>query len=77
MQGDAMADKAGPAGGKADPSPQQDHGFMYSRSFYSRSFEAANTAMAANAPASDVAAGRRKAEWPVSPPTCANCRSRG
>ena len=29
---DAVVDKAGPAGGKADPAPKQDHGFMYSRS---------------------------------------------
>jgi hypothetical protein len=30
---DAVVDKAGAAGGKADPSPKQDHGFMYGRSF--------------------------------------------
>ena len=30
---DAMVDKAGPAGGKLDPCPKQDHGFMYGRSF--------------------------------------------
>jgi uncharacterized protein len=30
---DEMVDKAGPAGGKLDPSPKQDHGFMYGRSF--------------------------------------------
>ena len=30
---DAMVDKAGPAGGKVDPCPKQDHGFMYGRSF--------------------------------------------
>ena len=30
---DEMVGKAAPAGGKADPVPQQDHGFMYSRSF--------------------------------------------
>jgi uncharacterized protein len=29
---DALVDKAGPAGGTADPSPRQDHGFMYGRS---------------------------------------------
>ena len=29
---DALVDKAGPAGGKADPAPKQDHGFMYGRS---------------------------------------------
>jgi uncharacterized protein len=29
---DALVDKANPAGGKADPAPKQDHGFMYSRS---------------------------------------------
>ena len=29
---DAMVDKAGPAGGKLDPCPKQDHGFMYGRS---------------------------------------------
>ena len=29
---DAMVDKAA-AGGKVDPSPKQDHGFMYGRSF--------------------------------------------
>jgi predicted lactoylglutathione lyase len=29
---DSVVDKAGPAGGKADPAPKQDHGFMYSRS---------------------------------------------
>ena len=29
---DALVDKANLAGGKADPSPKQDHGFMYSRS---------------------------------------------
>src|SRR5947209_14017875 len=26
---DAMVEEAAPAGGKADPCPQQDHGFMY------------------------------------------------
>ena len=30
---DAMADKAGEAGGVADPSPKMDYGFMYGRSF--------------------------------------------
>ena len=30
---DATVDKAAPAGGKADPTPKQDHGFMYGRSF--------------------------------------------
>jgi predicted lactoylglutathione lyase len=30
---DALADKAAGAGGVADPSPKQDHGFMYGRSF--------------------------------------------
>jgi predicted lactoylglutathione lyase len=30
---DAMVDKAGSAGGRADPGPKQDHGFMYGRSF--------------------------------------------
>ncbi|HEY8289271.1 MAG TPA: VOC family protein, partial [Acetobacteraceae bacterium] len=30
---DAVVDKAGAAGGKADPAPKQDHGFMYGRSF--------------------------------------------
>jgi predicted lactoylglutathione lyase len=30
---DTMVDKAGPAGGKVDPCPKQDHGFMYGRSF--------------------------------------------
>jgi predicted lactoylglutathione lyase len=30
---DAMVEKAGPAGGKADPTPKQDHGFMYGRGF--------------------------------------------
>jgi len=30
---DAMADKAARAGGVADPSPKQDYGFMYGRSF--------------------------------------------
>ena len=30
---DAMTDKAGAAGGKLDPCPKQDMGFMYSRSF--------------------------------------------
>jgi predicted lactoylglutathione lyase len=30
---DAITDKAGSAGGKADPNPPQDHGFMYQRSF--------------------------------------------
>jgi predicted lactoylglutathione lyase len=29
---DALVDKANQAGGKADPAPKQDHGFMYSRS---------------------------------------------
>jgi hypothetical protein len=28
-----MVDKAGAAGGRVDPSPKQDHGFMYGRSF--------------------------------------------
>lgn len=30
---DDLATKAANGGGKADPAPQQDHGFMYSRSF--------------------------------------------
>ena len=30
---DATIDKAVKAGGKADPGPKQDHGFMYGRSF--------------------------------------------
>lgn len=30
---DAIVDRAWGAGGKADPNPKQDHGFMYSRSF--------------------------------------------
>lgn len=30
---DEMVEKAGPAGGVLDPSPVQDHGFMYGRSF--------------------------------------------
>lgn len=30
---DATVGKAGAAGGRADPSPVQDHGFMYGRSF--------------------------------------------
>jgi predicted lactoylglutathione lyase len=30
---DATTDKAGAAGGLADPNPKQDHGFMYGRSF--------------------------------------------
>jgi predicted lactoylglutathione lyase len=30
---DAMVEKAGPAGGKVDPTPRQDYGFMYGRSF--------------------------------------------
>ena len=29
----ALVDKAGAAGGKADPTPNQDYGFMYGRSF--------------------------------------------
>ena len=28
-----LVDKATAAGGKADPTPEQDHGFMYGRSF--------------------------------------------
>ncbi len=30
---DAVVDRAGPAGGTADPRPPQDHGFMYGRSY--------------------------------------------
>jgi hypothetical protein len=30
---DATVEKAGAAGGRADPGPKQDHGFMYGRSF--------------------------------------------
>ena len=30
---DAIVEKAVAAGGKADPGPKQDHGFMYGRSF--------------------------------------------
>jgi predicted lactoylglutathione lyase len=30
---DEMVEKAGPAGGKVDPAPKQDYGFMYGRSF--------------------------------------------
>ena len=30
---DDMVEKAGPAGGKLDPCPKQDYGFMYGRSF--------------------------------------------
>jgi predicted lactoylglutathione lyase len=55
---DEMIDKAGSAGGKVDPGPQQDYGFMYGRSFQDpdghiwevmwMDVEAAKTAMAAN-----------------------------
>ena len=30
---DSMVEKAAPAGGKVDPCPKQDYGFMYGRSF--------------------------------------------
>lgn len=30
---DGIVEKAGPAGGAVDPTPRQDHGFMYGRSF--------------------------------------------
>ncbi len=30
---DGMVDRAAASGGRADPSPRQDHGFMYGRSF--------------------------------------------
>ena len=30
---DAVIDRAGAAGGRTDPGPKQDHGFMYGRSF--------------------------------------------
>ena len=30
---DAVVEKAGPAGGMTDPTPKQDYGFMYGRSF--------------------------------------------
>ena len=30
---DSMVEKAAPAGGKVDPGPKQDYGFMYGRSF--------------------------------------------
>jgi predicted lactoylglutathione lyase len=30
---DVLVEKAGSAGGKTDPCPKQDHGFMYGRSF--------------------------------------------
>jgi uncharacterized protein len=30
---DAITEKAGAAGGRADPSPKQEHGWMYGRSF--------------------------------------------
>jgi uncharacterized protein len=30
---DATVEKVGPAGGRIDPAPKQDHGFMYGRSF--------------------------------------------
>ena len=30
---DAVVEQAGPAGGKVDPTPKQDYGFMYGRSF--------------------------------------------
>ncbi|HYZ21079.1 MAG TPA: VOC family protein [Rhodopila sp.] len=30
---DVLVGKAGAAGGRADPAPKQDHGFMYGRSF--------------------------------------------
>ena len=30
---DAVVDRAGAAGGRADPGPKQDYGFMYGRSF--------------------------------------------
>src|SRR5918998_1026363 len=30
---DAVIEKAGPAGGRIDPGPKQDYGFMYGRSF--------------------------------------------
>ena len=53
---DDMVAKAAAAGGKADPGPKQDHGFMYGRSFedpdghiwevFWMDMEAAKTAMA-------------------------------
>lgn len=33
LEVDQLVEKAGQAGGRADPSPVQDHGFMYGRSF--------------------------------------------
>jgi uncharacterized protein len=30
---DAITEKAGAAGGRADPAPKQEHGWMYGRSF--------------------------------------------
>ncbi|HJU19009.1 MAG TPA: VOC family protein [Stellaceae bacterium] len=60
---DAMIDSAGRAGGRMDPCPRQDHGFMYGRSFEDpdghiweviwMDMEAANTAMASKASAGD------------------------
>ena len=55
---DEMVERAGPAGGKVDPSPKQDYGFMYGRSFEDpdghiwevmwMDVEAAKSAMAGN-----------------------------
>ena len=58
---DAIVDRVAPAGGKADPAPKQDYGFMYGRSFEDpdghifevmwMDLEAAKAAMAQCAPA--------------------------
>lgn len=60
---DAIIDSAGRAGGRADPCPRQDHGFMYGRSFEDpdghtwevmwMDMEAARTAMTAKMPTED------------------------
>lgn len=61
---DAMVGQAASAGGKADPSPTQDYGFMYGRSFEDpdghhwevmwMDMEAARAAMAPQAEAADA-----------------------
>ena len=61
---DAMVDAAVAAGGKADPGPKQDYGFMYGRSFEDpdghhwevmwMDMEAAQAAMAPQAEAADA-----------------------
>src|SRR3546814_10935460 len=67
---DRMIETAVPAGGKADPGPKQDHGFMYSRSFEDPDGHIWEVGWM------DVAAAQRSEERRVGKECVSTCRSR-